>query len=268
MYKDHNIIAVTPAGRESYLSVLSHYILKNKHILDQWHIWLNTTIPKDISFITSLQSQHPHFIKIIYPHKKIEANPSYSINQFFVNCQDPNTIYVRFDDDIVFIHDTAIQSLVNSRIQDQSPFLVYANIINNSICTHLHQRIKAIPYTPQVQYNCLDQIGWNDPEFAISIHKHFLHDTNYDKYMFPNWLMWEYNRFSINCFAFFGKDFKEFNGLVPTDEEEWLSVTKPKEFSRPNVISGQSLVSHYAFYTQRPRLSQTHILQQYKDLCK
>jgi hypothetical protein len=66
----------------------------------------------------------------------------------------------------------------------------------------------------------------------------------------------------VNAICWRGVD-----ALQPTENEEyWLSVVRPRELNRPNVILGKALCVHYAFGTQRTVLDKTNILNRYKLL--
>lgn len=261
MYKSYRVVAVTPAGRRASMEILKSYIYFNRDIIDEWHLWVNTSNHDDLSWMRE-QSQDS-FIRLVHredPH-------STSIGDFFSGCVDDDTIYIRFDDDIVYIHPMAINELCRARVENPLPFLVYANIINNAICTHLHQRLGAFPLEAgQAKYWCTDDVGWKCSEFAIQVHRGFLQslqEDDLDKYLFGRWIMWEADRFSINSFAFFGKDFQGI-GKVPWHEEHWLSSDYPRSVRRPTMIAGNALVSHYSYFTQKEVLDSTDILDCYK----
>ena len=42
------LIVVTPAGREKYLRLLSHYVLKSSDV-HEWHLWDNCRLPEDLA---------------------------------------------------------------------------------------------------------------------------------------------------------------------------------------------------------------------------
>lgn len=263
MYQNYRVVAVTPAGRQRYLEVLAPYIIKNA-LVDEWRLWVNTTNTSDIEYMRSIQSDK---IKLEYGDPSIQVRQEligYSIYQYFRNCCDPNTIYIRFDDDICYVAPNAIKNLVRCRVLFNHNFLIFANIINNSITSHLYQRFRVIDSYPIVTYNCVDETGWNNGQFAERIHNRFLATNQWPP--MPDWELNIYERFSINCFAFFGRDFAEFGGRVDSNEECWLTVDKPRELQRPNLVCGEAIVSHYAFYTQRPHLDQTDILSRYREL--
>ena len=77
---------------------------------------------------------------------------------------------------------------------------------------------------------------------------------------------WAMTRFSINCILWFGKDMKAFDGIVPGDDEEFLSCIKPTELGKANCINGDALISHFAFGPQREILDKCTILEKYGEI--
>jgi hypothetical protein len=214
----------------------------------------------------SIESSYD-FINLIYC--KVPINGNNSIYSFFEDCIDPDAVYLRLDDDIVYIHPGSISNIFNSRIKDEDTFLMYGNIVNNAIISHLHQRIGALPVTKIAGYECMDAVGWKDPEFAHNVHNNFLKKyakNELDNYFMNDWILYDYARVSINCICWLGKTFSKFNGKVGHDEEQWLSVDYPKSVGTPNKIIGNTLFVHYSFYTQRPYLDNTEILSLYKTI--
>jgi hypothetical protein len=179
-------------------------------------------------------------------------------------------VYIRLDDDVVFIEKGFFDKLYKYRIEHPDPFLVYGNIINNSIISHLHQNNNLVKYDKRVGYNAVDDIGWKDPFFAEAIHRAFIADVkagNIDKWHSTfNVHPCHYQRVSINCISWLGKTFAEFGGNVGVNEELWLSQDKPRQLNRPNVIFGDAIVAHFSFYTQRAYLDMTDLLDEYKKL--
>jgi len=259
-------IIVTPAGRKRYLEVLLHHLIKNKKEFDTWQIWVNTTNQGDIDYMKIIEADHD-FITLVYC--KVPVNDNWSIHTFFTDCTDLNSVYLRIDDDIVYVHPGSITTMFEARIADEHPLIMYGNIVNNAVITHLHQRTGALPVEKQVSYDCLDPVGWNDPEFAYSVHQNFFQKHSEGKledFYMSNWNLWDYTRVSINCICWLGKTFAEFGGKVGHDEEIWLSVDKPKESGRPNRIIGNTLFSHYSFYTQRNYMDSTEALAKYREI--
>ena len=186
---------------------------------------------------------------------------------FFKFAIDPDTIYIRLDDDVVWLEPNLIRKLSKFREQNTEPFLVYSNTINNAMMTYLHQRMNAIDNSSldiKVEYCAFDPQGLKNPIVAEKVHNNFINkvkNNKLDDYKFKRWNLIGYETVSINCISWLGKDFKEFEGNVHIEEEPWLSRTKPIELNSPNTI-----FAHFAFGPQREYLDRTDILQKYENL--
>jgi hypothetical protein len=284
---EYRVISVTPAGREKYLRILVPYLLQNRHLISEHHFWLNTNNASDIRYIESLAHHYPDFFKI--NRKELFSKHSHfdSIWQYFQDYTDENTLYIRLDDDICFIAPDAIPALINYRIDNPCPFLVYGNIVNNAICSHILQLRGTIPSGwGKVLYECMDPAGWKSPKFAERLHKRFLSDlrrNRLERWKFENWIIDDCRRFSVNVISWFGKDMKPVEELGCRDlrksgitdpstggpleiEESLISAILPRRFSRPCEICGDALFAHFAFYTQRPYLEgATTLLERYQS---
>lgn len=275
MYNHHKVIVVTPAGRKEYIELLVRYLLRDRGLIDEYHLWLNTPDEADLEYLRDLERSYPGYIfcRERDPNIHLDMNHAgLSIFQYFQYCTEPGAVYVRLDDDICFIRQGALRELVDFRIRNQAYFLVSANIINNALCSYIHQRMGLIDASKGVAgYLCMDTTGWRDPRYAEHVHRAFFRHHAEDlleKYSFERWELNTYERFSINCISWLGDDFRKFDGQVGVAEEEWLSRLKPMQLGRINCICGSAIVSHYAFYTQRPYLAGTDILQTYKSICR
>ncbi len=267
-------IITTPAGRKRYMEILLTYLKKQKNSFDEYHIWLNTLNTEDISYLKGLSEEY-EWIKLIEP--SVEYSGNLSIYTFFKSYAKENEVYLRLDDDIVFMEDGAMDRIFKFRIDNPQYFLVYGNIFNNSVITHIHQRIGAIslergfnPYKCFTEGDGTAAMGWEDGVFAAFIHENFIEDVKQNtlnKYKFPKWILAEYQRVSINCISWLGSEFAKFSGEVGKDEEQWLSVDKPKSIKKPNVIYGDAIFSHYAFHTQRPFMDESNFVKKYRELC-
>ena len=69
-------------------------------------------------------------------------------------------------------------------------------------------------------------------------------------------------RFSINSILWFGKDMKTIDGIVPGDDEEFLSSIYSTQHGRANCWNCDAIMAHFAFFTQREQLDKAHILEQ------
>lgn len=259
MLGEKKIIIVTPAGRKRYLEILLKHVERLKGIVDEYHLWVNTCDQNDIEYMRSLKSD---FVKVIEIEGAIGGN--HHIHKFFHYCTEENTVYVRFDDDVVFLDSReSFINFVRFRIQHPEYFVVYGNIINNAIISHLHQKMGHIGTEKgHVNYDCLCNTGLCIGEFCEYLHNQFLSKPIKDFY-FDKWVMTQYERVSINCISWLGEEFKKFNGNVGNDEELWLSVDKPRELQRPNCVYGGFICCHFAFHSQRDHMDRTGILKKY-----
>lgn len=251
MYRDHKIIAITPAGRSKHMKTLFSYI-EREEIIDEYHLWVNTGRDVDLVYIKQLKTKKPEFVKLIYYYEDLiipKPQPP-----FFKYCVEPGTIYLKFDDDICYIHEKAIKNLIDYRIDNSQYFLVIANIVNNGITAHIHQKNGAIKFEERMPCEFHNSL-WKSPKLAEKVHKDFIADlinNDIEKYFFDTWTLDKYERMCINLIAWRGEDFAKFNGVIPGDDEElWLCCDKPRQMNQINAICGSSLVSHFSFYKQR-----------------
>ena len=143
-------------------------------------------------------------------------------------------------------------------------------MINNSLSTYLLElegRIKLDDY-----YNSYAShpVLWRSGVFAQELHSWFL-----EKFLKTG--KWEelhlgkkemgMTRFSINSVLWFGDEMRKFAGVVPGDDEEYLSCIYPTRQGMSNAWNGDAIVAHFAFFTQREELDKKGILEQYGDVC-
>jgi hypothetical protein len=259
-------ILVTPAGRKRYLEVLLSNLKKVRDEFDEWILWVNTDDKFDISYMEQIENEND-FIKL--QRSKIPVQECKSIYHFFKECIDENSVYIRLDDDIVYVKKNSLNNIFEFRINNPQYFLVFGNIVNNAIVSHLYQKKGILNDDIVFGYNCLDKNGWDNPVAAESIHNKFFElyfSNRTDDFLINNHIINNYDRCSINVISWLGEEFKKFNGDVGFDEEAWLSCDKPRQIQMPNIIFGDSLFVHYAFFTQRQYLDNTNILETYKKI--
>lgn len=262
-----NVEIVTPAGRKRYLEILYKHLKAQKKDFNNWTLWVNTSNQEDLDYCQLLEKEN-NWIKTIY--NQSQDKTPLAIHQFFKYTCDSNTVYIRLDDDIVWIEKDFIKNLANFRMNNPEYFLVYGNIINNSIIDHIHQRMGNLKLSKIIGYGVLDHYGWANPEIAKEKHESFQQDirnNNIEKFKFSRWILNLYERVSINSISWIGDEFAKFDGKVGIDEEQWLSVDKPIQLKKPNMIYGGAVCAHFAFKTQRNILDKYHhILDEYKRL--
>jgi len=261
------VIIVSPAGRRKTLALLIPQILELRSFVEEYRLWVNTYVKEDVDYMIEISNKYPDFIKLEYLPPGVNVEGQYSLHHFFKNCIDPNTVYVRIDDDVVLL-DTldSFKNFVEFRKNNPQYFLVFANILNNCITTNLTQTAGRIPKINNqiAEYNAFGGNCWNDANFAESLHRHILDNLPVSNFRTgANTEVVNYERVSINCISWLGEEFAKFNGIVGREEEQWLSSDKPKEISMPCCIYGDFVCVHYSFYTQKQHLDSTNILESY-----
>ena len=240
MRNEYKIVAITPSGRREYLEILHKYISKNKHLLDRWDLWVNTENKDDLNYMRGLSSSDP-FINLVYPNWPYERGcPNLSLAPFWSKATDENTIYIRFDDDVVFIDEKTIENLIDFRINNRDHLFIYPFIINNPF----HSKNLQIRGLINEDYGVIrtykelcgeginDPVSLNNPHFVRYLHETFIdsyHKNEYKKFMCDDKITWEigdgYYRYftnktsdfiteagpqvSINCVCWFGDVMKK-----------------------------------------------------------
>jgi hypothetical protein len=281
-YEIKNKVVVTPAGRKKYLEILLKYLVKakNENQFDRWDLWLNTNVEDDIEYCKNLSKSYEWINIVKLNNKLLNDNSGYkmtNIYKFFKFANNINTIYVRLDDDIVYLEPKFLQKMFKFRLENPEPFIIYGNIINNAVVSHFHQKnnLLDINYPSTVTCECFDYTGTCDYKFCELIHSKFIDDIKHNK--IHKWYNSFHNlntnrkRVSVNCVSWFGKTFDDLGDVIYSneniDEEQWLSVEAPKKYNKYNLIYNEGLVAHLAFFTQREQLEgKTNILQKYKEL--
>ena len=64
MYAGHRVIVNIPSGRQRHMELLIPYLLRERNIIDEVHLWLNTDDATDMEYVRSLASD---YVKVIDP---------------------------------------------------------------------------------------------------------------------------------------------------------------------------------------------------------
>ena len=137
MYRNYKIVAVTPAGRQRYMELLCKQLLRERDVIDRWSIWCNTQNEADKAYIYSLAEKYPNFIEVkeVTDQDRWKRDPALvgstnNIRYFFKDCVENDTIYIRFDDDIVYLEPNGLRKFIDYRIDNPNYFIVYPLLIN------------------------------------------------------------------------------------------------------------------------------------------
>ncbi|ORY41252.1 hypothetical protein BCR33DRAFT_718901 [Rhizoclosmatium globosum] len=113
-------------GRRENTLVLDRYLRRNSRA--------NGGLINRVLFITNMAVTHN------------SENLSWIMELSYNHISDPNAIYLKIDDDIVFIEDGAIETMVYE-VMSRKWAIVSGNVVGNFYFTHLHHRSGALrPY--------------------------------------------------------------------------------------------------------------------------
>ena len=263
MYNNYKIVCNTAAGRRRYMQYLLPPILASD-IIDRYDIWINTVDACDIEFFKLIAQKYPKVNLVWQPDGIVDGINS--INAFYRACVEENTIYLKMDDDIIWTEPDFFEKMVAFRVNNPGYFLVSPMVINNALSSYILQISGKLKLSKYMNARANHSILWRSGEFAFELHDWFLKtqlpDARY-RQLYCGKRPIAMNRFSINSILWFGKDMKEFNGIIPGDDEEYLSCIKPTELGLTNCFNGDTIVSHFSFYSQREYLDRENILERY-----
>lgn len=284
MIHGKKIVAWTPYGRESTYSILVEYLRRDveRGLLDEVWAYMNTDVSgqeRDVEYAHELAATYEWF-KLMYRPEGVAQHPGpkqRNTGYAYRHMTDPNTVYLRFDDDIVYIHDDAIVNLVEKRLEMPHATAIFATTWNNAIVSWFMQQAEVIPREfGECGFFCMDPMGWANGQFAVKIHHLLLEKIEAgrveDLYLYQDFPIPPGTQFSVSCFASQGSLYAGLpHGpgiLVPDEEEHWHTVHQPQTTGQPNILIGNAIVSHFTFMPQRSLVLKTDILDRYRALAE
>jgi hypothetical protein len=209
--------------------------------------------------------------------------------------QDPDAIYVRLDDDIIWLHRNFFPALVGAKIGRPDLLAVFPVIWNNAVSSYVLQRNGHLDYRlGRVMPFATDNVGWLFPQFAEYVHSTLLHHLDHDhedacllpnpdavdpvnpsgdpepdiaqgRFRSPEWyeLGWR-QQFSVSSFAISGREYADLGGVLNYDEEEhWLTMHYTGIVQRSNGLFTGAQCAHLTFFTQSGFIWGTDIPHRY-----
>lgn len=284
MIDAHPVICWTPYGRRRTVSILAKYMERDhgRGLVDQWLLYLNTDPAgqeDDLTYAHELATTYDWVKLVKRPEGYRPLHPKQrQTGYFYLYCTDPEAVYLRLDDDIVYLHEDAVENLVTTKLALRDSVLcAFPIIINNAVVSWHLQHQRRIPSSGKgwqsVQYpHCMDAVGWADGGFAVKLHELLLKKieagTVEDLYMHHTVTLAERQQFSVSCFATMGSDYTVLDppGHLGAEEEFWHSVHRPKQAGMANIIVDSAVVSHWSFYHQHKELDASGLLDRYREL--
>ncbi|MCC6982017.1 MAG: hypothetical protein IT535_01990 [Bauldia sp.] len=259
---------VTPAGRRKYLELLRHYVLGSPEVAE-WQLWDNCRNEEDRAYLHALAASDPRCRLKQLPG----ADGGWGvIGEFFRFCDDPDALYLRLDDDIVFLEPGFFPKFIARANEERGKALWFSPlVINNAICTWLLKFFSRVLIDGPVTCQAMCPYSWAYPALPEALHPVFIEavrNRRLDDFRVADHEV-RLSRFSINAYGFFGADRVSLGErfIAPDgNEEEWLSAVLPAMVGRPGRIFGGLIAAHFSFYTQERDLLLTDILEDYYRL--
>ncbi|KAH7053418.1 hypothetical protein B0J12DRAFT_710219 [Macrophomina phaseolina] len=142
------IVGLVFYGRRETVSVLDCYLQRNLAVngglLDEVVFVARTNDTADLAWLDSRVATVPQYRRQNVTFEWHDYSGAYGEI-------DPHSLYIKMDDDVVFIEDTAIPTLVETKLEHPEYFLISANVINQSPLAWVHRHLGALrPYLPEL----------------------------------------------------------------------------------------------------------------------
>jgi hypothetical protein len=280
MLHGQKIIAFTPAGRKRYMDLLAAHVKREHEAgnIDEWIVFNNAYVAEDSTYCDQLAAQWP-WVTVLREKVSGSGGDKFSwsrpehISDFYKHMtQGDGVIYVRLDDDIVYIDPDCIPRLIKYRIENPNPFLVFPTIVNNVRTSFHFQEQGIVSADWGIRNEMCDEVAWKHPDYVFHLHMRALKAIEdgrlVDEFKLRSEQFsdsaWEAGRISINSFAIFGRDMLACT--VHRDEESYLSQWRPRELNRQNARAGDAALIHFAYHTQTEFMDKTGLLGDYGKL--
>jgi hypothetical protein len=280
--KTWRVVAWTPFGREETVSILKEYMARDHAagVVDRWDLYMNTDADQvtDRNYGYGLAEAHGWIRAVERPAGEKVLHPKQlNTGRYYRYAVEENTVYVRFDDDIVYVHPDAITRMAQAKVSSPS-LVVFPIVWHNAVCSYYLQQLGKIPKefgVVKAAY-CMDPVGWSDGEFARKIHElllgHIEAGTVEELFLHHDIQLPMALQFSVSCFAALSDAYRAMKPIGHLDyyeEEAWHTIHRPPKIGHPNMITGNALVAHLSFlhhtnYIRR----ETDILTRYRALAE
>ena len=149
--KDVKIYGIVFYGRHVTVEILDCYLrrnlVKNGGWLDAVHFIINTDDQDDLGWVEKT-------VKKVTGYRVIQMENGTDPRDYekvWKQAVEPGHLYVKFDDDLVWMSDTAVEESVTTLINHPEAFLVLGNLVNSAALGWVHHHQGAIhSYLPEL----------------------------------------------------------------------------------------------------------------------
>ncbi|KAF2090726.1 hypothetical protein K490DRAFT_34927 [Saccharata proteae CBS 121410] len=147
--KDFRIVGLVFFGRPASVSILDCYLKRNLvangGMLDEVIFLARTSNEEDLAWLDRIVSEEPAYTRVDLKFEGIDYATAYDI------CE-AGTMYIKMDDDLVFMEDHTIATIVQNKLLHPEYFVVAANIVNQPSLSWIHYRLGVVrPYLPELK---------------------------------------------------------------------------------------------------------------------
>jgi len=278
MYKDRRVVVCVPCGRKKYLRVLLPFLLSERaKIVDEVQLWINTDVTEDLQYLKTVSDQFANKLRRVVNDGQIvraaydAARSNFifadSICFFYKKTVEPDTIYIKLDDDMCWIHPDFFVNLCDDLIANEDRcFFVSANVMNIATSSKIYQDMGVVGTEAGIcTSDARCPIGCIDGKFAKYLHERFLElhaNDEVEKLYFESYEAT--GRHRIGAIAYTGETFAKFGGHVSAADEKDLTQIIARRLGLPMRTCGNALICHFASAHQRALLEdETDILDRY-----
>ena len=288
-------------GRAKYTKILKPYLLRETTafggVADSIWLSMSTSTEADFTIGESWVKEHPQTIQLLCSRTAKGCKAGRHDAEVWEELLQPypDTLFVRVDDDIVFMEKGAVAHLVAHKLFHHNPAfqlhgIALGNIVNHCQLPYLHETIGAFETNRRLGHFGYYDSSWTNSSLAYAQHISFL--SNYDagtlqKYHFPTWDMNRcacergqhglsicnagWYRWCMNFFVVGGLTLRDESvGVAPDKREEsWISAYLPRKYGVHTEAVGRALVVHFSYGTQRKNSNETllnDLLTRYKTI--
>ncbi|TPX35295.1 hypothetical protein SmJEL517_g02359 [Synchytrium microbalum] len=256
------------AGRRQYMDIMLQYVdaLVERSFVDEVHLWDFTAVPEDAQYLQQFVAKPKY--TVMNTNKREKAWEDYYQYYGELNGTNDDDVYIKLDDDTLFIDIEAFPSFIAFRRNNPHALWGSPNVINNGVTAYYQGLYKMHPIA--LPYDSYFGKLVTNGTIAEQLHEHFVgHIADMSEWIRQTGVIYHKlgDRLSINFLAFLAKDLPLIKDLGK-DDEHVLTVLKTVELKRQGYIDMSFLTAHMAFGPQREgkdAMNQSHVLEMYRN---